>query len=131
MRRVIQAAAVLALAGSLPILAHHAFFAEFDPAKPITLSGTVTKVEWLNPHARFHLAVKDGTRTRDWEWELASPNGLIRQGWNREYLKTGDVVTVKGYRAKDGSSLAAARYINFADGRSLTIPTAGDGGPDK
>ncbi len=109
--------------------AHHALFAEFDPAKPITLSGTVTKIEWLNPHARFYIDVQDRAGVTHWEWELASPNGLIRQGWNRSYIKIGDMVTVRGFRAKDGSRLAAARSVSFPDGRQIVVPTAGDGGP--
>ncbi len=109
--------------------AHHAFFAEFDPAKPITVSGTVTKVEWLNPHARFYLDVRDRTGVTHWEMELASPNGLIRQGWNRDYIKIGDMVTVRGFRAKDNTRLAAARSVSFPDGRQIVVPTAGDGGP--
>jgi len=114
---------------AVPLVAHHAFFAEFDPAQQVTVSGTVTKVEWLNPHARFYVNVREQGVVRKWELELSSPNGLIRQGWDRTYLKAGDVVTVVGFRAKDGSRLAAARTIRFSDGRSIVVPTAGDGGP--
>jgi hypothetical protein len=129
-----RACAILATAGMLliPLGAHHAFQAEFDSSRPITVSGRVTKVEWLNPHARFYVAVPEpGGRINNWELELVSPNSLIRQGWNRSSLKSGDVVTVKGYRARDGSHLAAARAINFSDGRNVLVGTNGDGGPEK
>jgi hypothetical protein len=112
--------------------AHHAFAAEFDNLMPVTLSGKVTKVEWLNPHARFYLAIQDPRgRVASWELELGSPNGLIRQGWTRYSIKPGDLLTVTGYRARDGSRLAAARAINFSDGRSVAVGAAGDGGPPR
>src|SRR5262245_8690739 len=96
-------------------MAHHAFAAEFDNLMPVTLSGKVTKVEWLNPHARFYMTIEEPRgRATNWELELGSPNGLIRQGWTRYSIKPGDLLTVTGYRARDGSRLAAARAINFA-----------------
>ena len=131
MRLLFTVVCLFVASGSWPAQAHHAFFAEFDPARPITISGTVTKVEWLNPHARFYVAVEERGKVSSWEMELLSPNGLIRQGWNRTYLKAGDMVTVHGFRAKDGTHLGAARTINFSDGRSLVVGTAGDGGPEK
>ena len=83
-------------------------------AKPITLKGTVTKVEWMNPHARFYVDVKDdGGKVTNWEFELGSPNGLMRQGWTRNSLKIGDVVQVSGSRAKDGSNLVNASNVAF------------------
>jgi hypothetical protein len=117
-----------ALLGS-PAQAHHAFAAEFDARKPIMLSGTVTKVEWLNPHARVYVDVKPpvGAAT-NWELELTSPNGLMRQGWSRDSLKRGDMLTVSGYMARDGSHLAVVRTIRFADGRTVVVG-ATDGGP--
>ena len=132
MRMTSKIAAVAAsIALSMPVNAHHAFAAEFDAARPVTVTGRVTKVEWLNPHARFYVAMQERGRTNHWELELVSPNGLIRQGWNRSSLKIGDAVVVRGYRARDGSRLAAARSINFSDGRSVLVGTAGDGGPEK
>ena len=117
---------------ALPALAHHSFAAEYDNKKPIEITGTVTKVEWMNPHARFYLDVKDdkGTVT-NWEFELGSPNGLARRGWTRNSMKEGDVVIVDGYMAKDGSKLANARNVKLADGRSLFAGSADDGGPTK
>jgi len=105
---------------TMPMLAHHSFAAEYDSAKPITLTGTVTKVEWMNPHARFYIDVKDEKgEMNNWELELGSPNGLMRQGWTRNSLKKGDQVTISGSLAKDGSKLANARTVKLADGRQV------------
>jgi len=105
---------------TVPMLAHHSFAAEYDSSKPITLTGTVTKVEWMNPHARFYIDVKDEKgEMNNWELELGSPNGLMRQGWTRNSLKKGDQVTISGSLAKDGSKLANARTVKLADGRSV------------
>lgn len=113
-----------------PALAHHSFAAEYDVKQPITMTGTVTKVEWLNPHARFYIDVKDkGGKVTNWEFELGSPNSLMRKGWTRNSLKPGDVVTVDGFRAKDGSSLGNARTINLADGRKVFAGSAENGAP--
>lgn len=124
-------AAVLGLA-AVPALAHHSFAAEYDAAKPVTLTGTVTKVEWMNPHARFYIDVKDDAgKVTNWEFELGSPNGLMRRGWTRNSLKAGDVVTVNGSLAKDGSSLANARTIKLADGRQVFAGSATETGDPK
>lgn len=113
-----------------PALAHHSFAAEYDVKQPITMTGTVTKVEWLNPHARFYIDVQDkGGKVINWEFELGSPNSLMRKGWTRNSLKPGDVVTVDGFRAKDGSSLGNARTINLADGRKVFAGSAENGAP--
>ena len=109
--------AALLLAGSITF-AHHSFVAEYDGAKPVTLTGAVTKLEWTNPHARFYLDVKDASgAVVNWELELGSPNTLIRYAWKRETMKIGDVITVEGYLAKDGTKLANAKSVKFADGR--------------
>ncbi len=105
---------------AMPALAHHSFAAEYDAAKPITLKGTVTKVEWMNPHARFYIDVKDESgAVTNWEFELGSPNGLMRAGWTRNSLKQGDTVSVSGSLAKDGSHLANARQVTLGDGKRV------------
>lgn len=124
-------AMVLGLA-AVPAIAHHSFAAEYDAAKPITLTGTVTKVEWMNPHARFYIDVKDESgKMTNWELELGSPNGLMRRGWTRRSMKEGDVVTVQGSLAKDGSSLANARTVKLGDGRQLFAGSATETGDPK
>jgi len=115
---------------AVPVRAHHSFAAAFDINKPVTLSGVVTKVEWMNPHARFYLDVKDENgNVVNWDLETGSPNGLLRRGWNRHSLKEGDVVTVQAYRAKDGTNMASARLVTLADGRKVFAGSAEDGGP--
>jgi hypothetical protein len=105
---------------AIPGFAHHSFSAEYDRSKPIALKGTVTKVEWMNPHARFYLDVKDdGGKVTNWEFELGSPNGLMRQGWTRNSLQIGTVVSVNGSRAKDGSNLVNATSVAFDDGKKV------------
>jgi len=108
------------LIAAVPVFAHHSFEAEYDSKKPINIQGVVTKLEWTNPHARFYVDVKDESgKVTNWNFELGSPNVLIRQGWKRDSLKAGDTVTVEGYLAKDGSSLANARRVTLADGRKV------------
>jgi len=127
---ILVAGVGMLVGGAMPVFAHHSFAAEYDSTKPVTLTGTVTKVEWMNPHARFYLDVKDekGTVT-NWEFELGSPNGLMRQGWTRNSMKQGDTVTVDGFLAKDGSKLANARTVKTSDGKKLFAGSATDGGP--
>jgi DNA/RNA endonuclease YhcR with UshA esterase domain len=117
------------LGTALPVSAHHSFAAEYDASKPVELHGTVTKMEWTNPHARIYLAVKDANGTvTEWNLELASPNVLSRNGWTRHSLKEGDVVTVSGARAKDGNTMANARTVILADGKKVFAGSATDSG---
>jgi hypothetical protein len=98
-----------------PTLAHHSFAAEFDSKKPLKLTGAVTKVEWTNPHAWFYIDVKDETgKVTNWGLEMGSPNGLLRAGWTRNSMKVGDVVTVDGFQARDGSNIANATAVTLA-----------------
>jgi len=129
--RFLPAAVALALMlTTAPAFAHHSFAAEYDSKKPVTLTGVLTKLEWTNPHARFYLSVKDDSgAATTWEFELASPNGLMRRGWNRTSMKLGETVTVTGYLAKDGSKIANARSVSLADGRKIFAGSADDGGP--
>jgi len=100
--------------------AHHSFAAEFDSNQPVEVTGTVTKVEWLNPHARFYLDVEDDSgEVVEWDFELGSPNTLFRQGWRRDSLKQGDVVTVAAFRARNSPHVANTRTVTFSDGRRV------------
>jgi len=98
-----------------PALAHHAFAAEYDAKKPITLTGTVTKLEWANPHTWFYVDVKDDdSKVTNWGFEMGSPNVLLRAGWTRNSMKPGDVVTVEGSRARDGSYNGNVKAVTLA-----------------
>ena len=148
--------ATAALAASLPLAAHHSFTAEFDGSKQIKATGAVTKLDWQNPHGWIHLTVtelcertgppgppqpdakeepwacrapdsKEGAA--DWAFEIGSPNGLMRQGWTRNSLKAGDVVTVLGSRARDGSTNSNARSVTTADGKRMFAGSSQDATP--
>jgi hypothetical protein len=110
---------------------HHSFSAEFDRDKPIKLTGTVTKVEWTNPHARIYIDVKDEASGEivNWDFELGPPNGLMRQGWNRNSLREGHVVTINGFLSKDQPRVANARSVYLPDGRQVLAGSSFDVGP--
>ncbi len=108
--------------GTASVRAHHAFAAQFDRDQPIEITGTVTRVEWLNPHARFYMQAPDPERDGevfDWNWELASPNNLMRQGWRRDSLQPSDTISVSGWRARLDPHVANAREVTDANGRRL------------
>jgi hypothetical protein len=109
---VVAVASVVLGAAAQPV-AHHSFAAEFDANKPFKLTGVVTKVEWQNPHTFFYLDIADEKTkaVKNWAFEMGSPNGLMRNGWTRNTLKIGDVVTVEGSLARDGSSFGNARSV--------------------
>jgi hypothetical protein len=122
MKAVLAVAAAVAglLVSAVPVLAHHSFAAEYDAAKPVKVSGTVTKMEWMNPHARFYVDVKDESgKVTQWNFELGAIPVLLKQGWRKDSLKAGDQVTVEGSRAKDGSTTGNARSVTLPDGRRV------------
>jgi len=155
---IIAGTAIAAIAASLPLAAHHSFSAEFDGTKEVRATGAVTELDWQNPHAWIHLTVTEicertsrgrggppgggpaepeaewacrtpGADEGEWAFELGSPNGLMRQGWTRNSLKAGDVVTINGTRARDGSTNSNARNVTTADGRRMFAGSSEDATP--
>ena len=131
-RTVVRSMLVAAglMAAAAPLLAHHAFSAEFDANAPVKLEGPITKVELINPHAWIHMSVKksDG-KVEEWMVEGGTPNTLQRRGITRDTIKVGTVIKVQGYRSKDGSLRANGRDITFPDGRTLFMGSSGTGAP--
>jgi uncharacterized protein DUF6152 len=124
------AVAGISVASSVPLQAHHAFAAEFDARKEVTLKGAVTRVEWVNPHVWIHVDVKkpDG-KIESWAIEAGTPNVLFRRGVTKQSLKSGTEVVIDGYQAKDGSHRANGREVKLADGSKLFLGGSGTGAP--
>jgi hypothetical protein len=119
MSRIVCGVGALLLT-TMRLSAHHAFAAEYDENKRVTVSGRVTKIEWTNPHVWLYVEGQDDSgKLTDWSFEMGSPNGLVHRGWRRTDLKTGDHVTVEGYRSKDGRNVANVRTVTLPDGRKL------------
>jgi hypothetical protein len=122
MKRVLLLTGVVVLAFGLPIAAHHSFAAQFDRDKPITLKGTVTRLEWANPHVYFYIDVTNAKGvTENWAIEGQAPSVLYRAGFRKDSTKYGDIVTVDGYLARDGSRLVNMATATLADGRKLFV----------
>ena len=130
--RVVTAWTCATLVTGAPLLAHHSFATQYDINKPVEMRGTVTKVEWTNPHARFYIDVKDEKgQISNWNWEMASPNVLARNGWKPNTLKLGDEITVGGYMARTAPRMAIAGAIKDARGRPLFASAQADLPPAK
>ena len=129
---VVAGAAFVVAAAVVPVIAHHSFAAEFDAKKPVKLRGTVTKMEWINPHSWVHIEVKtpDG-KVEQWMIEGGAPNALLRRGWNKNSLLPGTEILVEGFQAKDGANRANGRDITFPDGKKLFVGSSGTGAPDE
>ncbi len=129
-QKLIVCMAGLLLAAALPLLAHHSFAAEYDGNAKLTLKGTIAKIDWMNPHIWIYIDAKDdaGKITR-WQCEGGPPNSLTRNGWTKDAVKTGDEVTIEGFRAKDGTNTCNSRSIKMPDGRTVFAGSADDGAP--
>ena len=127
---VVLFALAIPTAAGIPVRAHHSFAAEFDRNKTVDLTGVVTRLDWINPHAFVYIDVKDASgKVTAWEVELSSPNGLIRRGWTRNSLKVGETVTLTGYRAKNGANVVSAGRVTLTDGRQVFGGSSADGSP--
>jgi len=118
--RLLAGVTIVALAAAAPARGHHSFAAEYDAEKPVSVSGTVTRIEWTNPHARFYVDVKEPSGVvSSFEFELGSPNSLMRRGWSRNSLKPGDAVSIEGFLARRDPHVANARSVTLADGKKV------------
>ena len=129
MRRKLLLGIGLVLLAAVPVVAHHSFAAQYDRTKSINFKGKVTKVEWMNPHVYFYVDVDEGGKVTNYACEAGAPNSLYRQGWRKDALKTGDMVSVEGWRAKDGTNNVNAGNITLPDGKKVFAGSLDDGGP--
>ena len=127
---VVALATGIVAAGAPAAVAHHAFTAEFDGTKPVTLEGVVTRMDWVNPHSWIYIDVTrpDGS-VEQWEVEAGAPNAMFRRGWNKNSIPPGTEIVVDGYRAKNGRNIANGRNVTFPDGRKMFVGSSGTGAP--
>ena len=130
MKKLLLVTTSALIAAAVPVFGHHAFAAEFDNKKPITFTGTVVKIEWMNPHTWIYVDAKDDSgNVVHWQCETGAPNELVRRGWKKDALKVGETVTVNGFRAKDGTNTANAREVILPGGLQVFSGSSDDGGP--
>ncbi len=129
MKTAVLSVLILLGMAAVPALAHHAFSAEFDLKKPVTVKGVVTKIEWMNPHAWIYIDAKTDSGVEQWQFETGAPIELVRRGWRKNDLKVGDEVTVQALRAKDGTNTGSARMVTLPSGKKVFSGSAGDDTP--
>jgi hypothetical protein len=129
-RRGVFAIAVVSVlvVSTVRLVAHHSFAAEFDANRPLTVTGTIVRLEWTNPHARLVIEAEENGKPVTWDFELGPPNGLMRNGWNRNSLKQGQKVTISGFHSKTQPYIANARTVKLADGRQVLAGSSFDTG---
>jgi hypothetical protein len=128
--RSVLAALAMSAATTMAASAHHSFAAEYDSNKPLTVTGTVTRLEWTNPHARLYIdAMDESGALQHWDFELGPPTSLMRRGWSRKSLQPGHIVTVEGFHSKTEPFVANARKVTLADGREVFAGSSFDPGP--
>ena len=131
-RQLLAVTVLFGLALAAPLIAHHSVAAQFDRTKMVTLTGPVTKLDWINPHARFLMDVKDdGGKVTSWEVELSAPAMLMRRGWTRNALPIGGSVTVSGPSAKDGARMIYANAVTLSDGKRVFSGSPGELGGEQ
>jgi hypothetical protein len=124
--------AALGVLAAATMWAHHSFASEFDTSKPVTVRGAVTKFEWTNPHTWIYVHGKDETgKEGDWSFEGTAPSLLLRRGFSKTTIKVGDMITIEGFRAKDGTDIASSTYVTLPDGRKIRTGVVGGPSDEK